>query len=135
MLKGYRLWNKGSPSVKIIISRDIVFDENEMLSMRTNTIGIKEDSKNRSLTLDKDHFEFEVELSSQDGHDQQNDLAHGGLEIEDTKVTSSNVEGGVGTNSQEVGFDYLLSRNRAKRNIKPSNRFGFAYLIAYVLFD
>ncbi|KAL6345616.1 hypothetical protein AAG906_017347 [Vitis piasezkii] len=69
--------------------------------LASNT-GIKEDSKNRSLTLDKDHFEFEVELSSQDGHDQQKNLAHGGLEIEDTE-----------------------------RNIKPSNRFGFAYLIAY----
>ncbi|KAL6332008.1 hypothetical protein AAG906_020364 [Vitis piasezkii] len=73
---------------------------------RTNTAGTKEDSENRSLTLDKDHFEFEVELSSQDGHDQQNDLAHGGLETEDTK---------------------------AKRNIKPLDRFGFIDLIAYAL--
>ena len=48
-----------------------MFNENEMLSMRTNTAGTKEDSENRSLTLEKDHFEFEVELSSQDGHDQQ----------------------------------------------------------------
>ena len=37
-------------------------------------------SLTKSLTLDKDHFEFKVELSSQDGHDQQNDLAHGVLE-------------------------------------------------------
>ena len=39
-VKGYRLWNKESPSVKIIISHDVVFNENEMLSMRTNTAGI-----------------------------------------------------------------------------------------------
>ena len=76
-VKGYRLWNKESSSVKIIISHDVVFNENEMLSMRINIAGTKKDSENRSLTLDKDHFEFEVELSSQDGHDQQNDLAHG----------------------------------------------------------
>ncbi|KAL6346168.1 hypothetical protein AAG906_027902 [Vitis piasezkii] len=112
-VKGYRLWNKESLGVKIIISRDVVFNENEMLSMRTNTAGTKKDSENRSLTLDKDHFEFEVELSSQYGHDQRNDLSHGGLEIEDTKVTCSNVE--------------------AKRNIKPPNRFGFVDLIAYAL--
>ena len=105
--------------VKIIISHDVVFNENEMLSMRTNTAGTKENSENKSLTLDKDHFEFEVELSSQNGHDQRNDLAHGGLETEDTKVIGSNVEGGAGTNSQEVGLDYLLSRYRVKRNIKP----------------
>ena len=47
-IKGYRLWNKESPGVKIIISRDVVFNENEMLSMRTNTAGIKEDSENKS---------------------------------------------------------------------------------------
>ena len=110
-----------------------MFNENEMLSMRTNTAGTKEDSENRSLTLDKDHFEFEVELSSQDGHDQQNNLAHSGLETEDTKVTGSNVEGGAGTNSQEAGLDYLLSRDKAKRNVKPLNRFGLADLIAYAL--
>ena len=63
-IKGYRLWNKESPGVKIIISHDVVFNENEMLSMRTKTIGTEEDSENRSLTLDIDHFEFEVELSS-----------------------------------------------------------------------
>ena len=68
-VKGYRLWNKESLSVKIIISHDVVFNENEMFSMRTNTAGTEKDSKNRSLTLDKDHFEIEVELSSQDGHD------------------------------------------------------------------
>ena len=45
----------------------------------------------------------------------------------------SNVEGGVGTNSQEAGLDYLLSRDRAKRNIKPPDKFGFADLIAYAL--
>ena len=72
-----------------------MFNENEMLSMRTNTTGTKEDYENRSLTLDKDHFEFEVELSSQDSHDQQNDLAHGGLETKDIKVLGSNVEGGA----------------------------------------
>ena len=48
-------------------------------------------------------------------------------------MTGSNVEGGAGTNSQEVGLDYLLSRDRAKRNIKPPHRFGFADLIAYAL--
>ena len=110
-----------------------MFNENEMLFMRTNTTGTKEDYESRSLTLDKDHFDFEVELSSQDGHDQQNDLAHGGLETEDTKVIGSNVEGGAGTNSQEAGLDYLLSRDRAKRNIKPLNRSGLADLIAYAL--
>ena len=54
--------------------------------MRTNTTGTEEDFENRSLTLDKGHFEFEVELSSQDGHDQQNDLAHGGLETTHKKL-------------------------------------------------
>lgn len=34
-------------------------------------------------------------------------------------MTGSNVEGGAGTSSQEAGPDYLLSRDRAKRNIKP----------------
>ena len=61
--------------VKIIISHDVVFNENEMLSMRTNTVGTEGDYEKRSLILYKDHFEFEVELSSQDGHDQQNGLA------------------------------------------------------------
>ena len=79
-----------------------MFNENEMLFMRTNTAGTKEDSENRSLTLEKDHFEFEVELSSQDGHDQQNDLTHGGLETEDTKVMGSNVEGGVGPTHKKL---------------------------------
>ena len=110
-----------------------MFNENEMLFMRTNTTGTKEDYESRSLTLDKDHFDFEVELSSQDGHDQQNDLAHGGLETEDTKVIGSNVEGGVITNSQEASLDYLLSRDKAKRNIKPLDRFGFVDLITYAL--
>ena len=48
-------------------------------------------------------------------------------------MIGSNVEGGVGTNSQEAGLDYLLSRDRAKRNIKPPDKFGFADLIAYAL--
>ena len=63
-VKGYRLWNKESTGVKIIISHDVVFNENQMLSMRTNTASTKKDSANKSLTLDKNHFEFEVELSS-----------------------------------------------------------------------
>ena len=48
-------------------------------------------------------------------------------------MTGSNIEGGVGTNSQEAGLDYLLSRDRAKRNLKPLDRFVFADLIAYAL--
>lgn len=48
-------------------------------------------------------------------------------------MTGSNVEGGAGTSSQEAGPDYLLSRDRAKRNIKPLDRFGFADLTAYAL--
>ena len=71
-----------------------------------------------------------MELSSQDGHDQQNNLAHGGLETKYTKVSGSNVEGGARTNSQEADFDYLLSRDTAKRNIKTPDRFSFADLIA-----
>ena len=63
----------------------------------------------------------------------KNDLAHGGLETEDTKVIGSNVEGGVITNSQEASLDYLLSRDKAKRNIKPLDRFGFVDLITYAL--
>ena len=63
-VKGYNLWNKESLGVKIIISHDVVFNENQMLSMRTNTASTKKDSANKSLTLDKNHFEFEVELSS-----------------------------------------------------------------------
>ena len=48
-------------------------------------------------------------------------------------MTNSNIEGGVRPNSQEASLDYLLSRDRAKKNIKPPDRFGFANPIADAL--
>ncbi|KAH9751577.1 hypothetical protein KPL71_014347 [Citrus sinensis] len=108
-VKGYRIsCIDGKPS-RIIVSRDVVFDEGSLLQQKVETkLTIYEQKANHKLNL-------EVELT--DDHKDTN---------EESKSCDSK------TRSSEMD-NYQLARDRERRVIKMPKRFGIADLISYAL--
>ncbi|PKU72844.1 Retrovirus-related Pol polyprotein from transposon TNT 1-94 [Dendrobium catenatum] len=117
-VKGYRLWDLSSPGVKTIISRDVIFNENRLYisesENKDTTISSIENSDSN-----KDYYEFEVEPPS-------NTLS---FENPQQSTEPENEPEPVSENNH----DYLLSRDRERRNIKPPSKYGYAELIEYAL--
>ena len=108
-VKGYRIWCiDGKPS-RIIVSRDVVFDEGSLLQQKVETeLTISKQKANHKPNL-------EVELT--DDHKDTN---------EESKSCDSK------TRSSEMD-NYQLARDRERRVIKMPKRFGIADLISYAL--
>ncbi|KAH9763957.1 hypothetical protein KPL70_001353 [Citrus sinensis] len=121
-VKGYKLWCTDMKPPKAIISRDVVFNEAEMLqqsvSLKTTNAELK----------DKDERSYlEVELSNsnqkQKSRSEAGDITD--MEIHDTENETAS--------DQERCEDYQLVRDREKRVIRPPRRYAYADLIAFAL--
>ncbi|KAH9804147.1 hypothetical protein KPL71_002018 [Citrus sinensis] len=108
-VKGYRIWCiDGKPS-RIIVSRDVVFDEGSMLQQKVETeLTISEQPTNHKPNL-------EVELT--DDH-------------KDTDEESKSYDNK--SRSLEMN-NYQLARDRERRVIKMPKKYGIADLISYAL--
>ncbi|KAH9680944.1 hypothetical protein KPL71_026750 [Citrus sinensis] len=121
-VKGYKLWCTDMKPLKAIISRDVVFNEAEMLqhsaSLKTTNAELK----------DKDERSYlEVELSNsnqkQKSRSEAEDIAD--MEIHDTENETAS--------DQRRSEDYQLVRDKENRVIKPPRRYAYADLITFAL--
>ena len=108
-VKGYRIWCIDWKHSRIIMSRDVVFDEGSMLQQKVETELITSEQKaNHKPNL-------EVELT--DDHKDTD----GKSKSCDSKPRTSKID------------NYQLARDRERRVIKMPKRFGIADLISYAL--
>ena len=121
-VKGYKLWCTDMKPPKAIISRDVVFNEAEMLqhsvSLKTTNVEL-EDKDERSY--------LEVELlnsnQKQKSRSEAGDITD--MEIHDTENETASDQGRC--------EDYQLVRDREKRMIRPPRRYAYVDLIAFAL--
>lgn len=100
--------------------------------MRTNLAGIGTSSGNKIYaSYDSEYFEFEVEPPTYMNEDLQENVPNQSSETKDhfppTEVQETEVE------APRSEPDYLLTRDRARRQTKPPDTFGYADLIVYAL--
>lgn len=101
-VKGYKLWCTEAGNQKVIVSRDVIFKEEEMPYLKQGKGD--EDTRKRS-----DSTRLEAESNGKDqGSDDQN-----------TEHTSSDKEDDNDSNDLR---NYLLARDRTRRHITPSRR-------------
>lgn len=115
-VKGYRLWCLEPDQKKIITSRDVVFEEIKM--PYKNKEAVK--SKSESSTLKVELFDNFKGVRS---------LAEG--ENEDTQSEESENEAQPA--SQQDLSDYMLARDRVRREIHPPSRYRHAELLCFAL--
>ncbi|KAL2241729.1 UNVERIFIED_CONTAM: Retrovirus-related Pol polyprotein from transposon TNT 1-94 [Sesamum indicum] len=102
-VKGYRLWVRSQPGFKVLISRDVTFNENEMPCLE----------KNQNLEKEQTFIKVENNL----GDNQQEGESENTLEIE-TDSETENVEN-LEPNPLE---NYQLARDRNRRQIRAPTR-------------
>ncbi|KAL2230353.1 UNVERIFIED_CONTAM: Retrovirus-related Pol polyprotein from transposon TNT 1-94 [Sesamum indicum] len=97
-VKGYRLWVRSQPGLKVLISRDVTFNENEMPCLeQTQSIGIE-------TTFNKVSIENNQEGEGLENNQEQN---------------AENLENLEGTNPVNNPLDnYLLARDRDRRQTR-----------------
>ncbi|KAH9803501.1 hypothetical protein KPL71_001790 [Citrus sinensis] len=120
-VKGYRLWCIDFKPPKCIISRDVIFNEAEMLNKRRSS-----EFKEKNPEAEDDKIQFEVE--------------HAEYKKSETPTTkeSEEVDDGPydeeGSESTESGGNtYQLARDRKRRTIRLPKRYAVTDLIAYAL--
>ena len=114
-VKGYKLWKLELGETRCIISRDVTFDESKMAMLS------KEQKDNNSSS---ENTNFEVEHSEISDHDSGNVIDHF-----DQAEVGDNEE----LVTQHDLSNYQLTRDREKRVIKPTKRYGHADIICYAL--
>lgn len=106
-VKGYRLWCIEDPrSPKIIISRDVIFDEDALLNQRRKSDSDRAESDHGA----KKQVEL-VELTEEDQHNEK--------EIQ----------------PEQIEEPYSIARNRERRDIRPPMRFTDTVAYALNLMD
>ncbi|KAH9696398.1 hypothetical protein KPL71_023151 [Citrus sinensis] len=115
--KGYKLWCVDLKSPKCIISRDVIFNESEMLKSQTSA----QSTIQKISGAETPHFEVEL-TKTEDGQN----TSHTG-----------ETQGSDGTSAQSPEHtsiqDYQLTRDRQERQVRAPERLGYADLIAYAL--
>src|ERR1044072_9168661 len=106
-VKGYELW--WPEKRKCIISRDVTFNEAEMLKSQKGST-----SENKDPNI-SEKVELEVEPAKEKSVDQEEDQ-----------------DPGVDTDTSQLQ-QYQLARDRERRQIKPPQKYGYADLVAYAL--
>ena len=120
-VKGYKIWCTDLSPPRCIISRDVTFNEKELLNQKLAQQPTKEDTETGNKQ------QFEVEFSKSDDSLEAGDS--GG-------VTDSSGDPELPQQEQESqGHEkgYQLTRDRARRQIKQTRRYGYADLISYAL--
>ena len=135
-VKGYKVWLMDDK--KAIISRDVVF--NEYVFYKTN-VQVQEQQESSSSTL-SDNFSgsqvLEKETESTPSEYQVEDPSVGEAPNQEVEEgPSSNLGGEIDEQGEDSANedlrDYVLTRDRVRRQIKPPSRFAQADLIAFAL--
>src|SRR3954465_3159116 len=114
-VKAYMLWCLEPGHRRCITSRDVVFNEAKMAFKKTDDVGRSTETSDEEL----EQVEIPVEVEHVDTE----------LHIPDeVEEEAENAE-----DEETDDDDYLLSRDRSRRVIKPPQRLGYADLIAYAL--
>ncbi|WVZ16441.1 hypothetical protein V8G54_009423 [Vigna mungo] len=137
-VKGYRLWRLDSPS-KLIISRDVIFDETRMAMHPENS------GSEKKILVEVEHTTNEAGTP---GGTEENQTGEGQVEngrtIEENRSDEFRTDlgddtdgmSGEGSHGKAAGVDlrnYQLVRDRERRISKPTKRLGEADLICYAL--
>ncbi|KAH9754460.1 hypothetical protein KPL71_015451 [Citrus sinensis] len=120
-VKGYRLWCTDFKPPKCIISRDVTFNEAEMLNK-----GRSSEFKEKNPEAEDDKIQFEVEHA--EDKKSETPTTEESEEVDDGPYDE---EGSESTKSG--GNTYQLARDRKRRTIRPPKRYVVADLIAYAL--
>ena len=129
-VKGYKIWL--IEDKKAIISRDVIF--NEYVFYKTNMQGPKQQELFGATSQDflvgshmaSKENQFETDEHRDEDVDLGGDLDHNIEDQDQTDVQD------VEPTSEDLG-DYVLSRDRVRRHIKPPTRYAQADLIAFAL--
>ena len=116
--KRYRICISSQGKPKIVIARNVIFNENDMLKLIAEKGSLSFDVAGK--TGEKGTIETEIEPRNH-SDDNQHDGDHG-IQEEPENVTE-----------QEDLSSYQLARDRTRRDIHPPARFAEADLIAYAL--
>ncbi|KAH9754233.1 hypothetical protein KPL71_015385 [Citrus sinensis] len=115
--KGYKLWCVDLKPPKYIISRDVIFNESEMLKNQTSA----QSTIQKIPGAETPHFDVEL-LKTEDGQN----TSHTGETQGSNETSAQSLEH---TSIQ----DNQLTRDRQKRQVRAPERLGYADLIAYAL--
>lgn len=99
-VKGYKLWCIEKGYEKCIISRDVVFNEEEMPMKKTE--------------VQKDHKDNPIEMQ------------YVGVHLDQDESDMSQLEDLTEDSSNEVENSYQLAGDRKRRDIRPPQRFAYA---------
>ncbi|WVY90035.1 hypothetical protein V8G54_035549 [Vigna mungo] len=137
-VKGYRLWRLDSPS-KLIISRDVIFDETRMAMHPENS------GSEKKILVEVEHT---TNGAGTPGGTEENQTTEGQVETGRTIAENRSDEfrtdlgddtdgmSGEESHGKAAGVDlrnYQLVRDRERRISKPTKRLGEADLICYAL--
>ena len=112
------MWDKDQPGIKIIISRDVIFNKNIIPRMRTNNTGTSsqaESSTQEQEHIDKEYYELEVKLPHSHDTQPQSEVEH----KKHNKRYCTRKSRWLDTSTRSHYY-YQLTRDRERRSIKPS---------------
>lgn len=129
--KGYRLWEKDAQGVKIIVSRDVIFNEC-IFPCKSISNSAGHSHENQGSSNQTEMFQFEVEpttLTKQDIQPNETEITeaqtHTNQNQEDEEDLTENMEEGP---NDEIA-QYQLARDKVRREIRPPARFSYADLV------
>ncbi|KAH9670612.1 hypothetical protein KPL70_017043 [Citrus sinensis] len=120
-VKGYKLWCTDMKPPRAIISRDVVFNEHEMLQ---NSATENQPIERKSGGDKKSFLEVEFPSSSTEADKKTRPENARGIDLPEREDESE---------GEDDLRDYQLVRDRKKREIKPPKRYAYADLIAFAL--
>lgn len=117
-VKGYRLWVRENKGYKIIISRNVIFNEDDLPCLKSEN---KIEPLSQNECLEKG-VEIEVEQSDDENHQNATQSVEENEEIpgDSTHNDESEVEQASGQSLD----NYQLARDRQRRQIRPPARFN-----------
>ncbi|GAU47849.1 hypothetical protein TSUD_404260 [Trifolium subterraneum] len=119
LLKGFKLWDPVSK--KMVLSRDVVFDEQFMLKQ-------PEVTESAGGSPHKEAIQVEIEPTP------TNNIPQVHQQPPETIITNNDTEVLGGATGELAGeHDYQLVRDRERRSVKPPERYGYEDLAAYAL--
>lgn len=135
--KGYRVWLLDEE--KVVVSKDVVFNEDKVYKQREETTevtieDVKEASPKKRVTFKKELEEFEPEdtegeSSTQGGAKSAKDPIN---HSDSSDSEEEENEGSTGEGSEDLS-EYILARDRVRRQIRAPSKFGDNDLVAYAL--